>query len=156
VGRFQLSSYNTVNQGIFNIFNCEAGVRRRREFGSGILLGGRINSVTTFLYSSFVPSVVLFTMLMGIRWATLALICVSAVGAQSTLYQLTTSVSNPAPVPGQPFVITWTGGEADEAVYIVLNNYFPDLPNQDIIYGGVDILCEFLVATLQKFWTAEP
>ncbi|PMD31368.1 hypothetical protein L207DRAFT_472785 [Hyaloscypha variabilis F] len=73
-------------------------------------------------------------------WPFLALSCVSAAAAQSLLYQLTMSVSNPAPVPGQPFTITWTGGEANEAVYIVLNNYFPDLPNQDIIYGGTDIL----------------
>jgi hypothetical protein len=75
-------------------------------------------------------------------WPFLALSCVSAAAAQSLLYQLTMSVSNPAPVPGQPFTITWTGGEANEAVYIVLNNYFPDLPNQDIIYGGTDILCK--------------
>ncbi|KAE9381967.1 hypothetical protein N431DRAFT_425518 [Stipitochalara longipes BDJ] len=73
-------------------------------------------------------------------WPFLALSGVSAVAGQSLLYQLTTSVANPAPVPGQPFPITWTGGEANEAVYIVLNNYFPDLPNQDIIYGGMDIL----------------
>jgi len=78
-------------------------------------------------------------------WPLLALCCVSAVAAQNLTYQLTTSVSNPAPVPGQPFTITWTGGEANEAVYIVLNNYFPDLPNQDIIYGGMDILCKLLL-----------
>jgi hypothetical protein len=80
-------------------------------------------------------------MFASVRWGFFALFGASAV-AQGTLYQLTMSLSNPAPVPGQPFIITWTGGEANEAVYIVLNNYFPNLPNQDIIYGGMDILCK--------------
>ena len=82
-----------------------------------------------------------------LAWPLLALGCAGAV-AQTTLYQLTMSVSDPAPVPGRPFTITWTGGEANEPVYIVLNDYFPDLPSQDIIYGGMDILCKsfFLIS----------
>jgi hypothetical protein len=73
--------------------------------------------------------------------ALYALSCGSAVSAQSTLYQFTMSVTSPAPVPGQPFTITWSGGESTEAVYIVLNDYFPDITSQNIIYGTTDILC---------------
>lgn len=63
-----------------------------------------------------------------------------AVG-QNLVYQFTMGVTSPAPVPGKPFTLTWTGGEANETVYISLNNYFPDTPNQNIIYGSNDILC---------------
>lgn len=72
----------------------------------------------------------------------LALLCARSVLAQSTLYQFTMGVTSPAPVPGRPFTITWTGGEPTEAVYIVLNYYFPDTPTQNIIYEKTDILCE--------------
>jgi hypothetical protein len=61
---------------------------------------------------------------------------------QSLEYHFTMGVTSPAPVPGKPFTFTWTGGEATEAVYIVLNGYFPDTPNQNIIYGTTDILCK--------------
>ena len=74
-------------------------------------------------------------------WAVLALSCASFASAQSLVYQFTMSVS-PAPVPGKPFTIAWTGGEPDEAVYIALNNYFPPVTNQNILYGSVDILCK--------------
>jgi hypothetical protein len=84
-------------------------------------------------------------MVAQVAWAFLALSCakmLSPVGAQNLEYQFTMGVTSPAPVPGKPFTLTWIGGEATEAVYIVLNNYFPDTPNQNIIYGGTDILCK--------------
>ncbi|KAH8815993.1 hypothetical protein F5884DRAFT_895828 [Xylogone sp. PMI_703] len=55
-------------------------------------------------------------------------------------YHFTMSVTSPAPVPGQPFKLTWTGGEPTEVVYIVLNGYFPDSVSQNIIYTRTDIL----------------
>lgn len=105
---------------------------------------------------AFLLWVVLLTMVVGARWSALALSCARIAVAQSTLYTLTTSVTNPAPIPGQPFTITWTGGEANEAVYIVLNNYFPPLPNQDIIYGGMDILCKPLKPLSRKTQLTQP
>ena len=72
-------------------------------------------------------------------WALLAL-CATTVVSQD--YQFTMNVDSPAPVPGQPFTITWTGGSATGVVYIVLDYYFPDTPNQNIVYGTTDILCE--------------
>lgn len=81
-----------------------------------------------------------------VSWGLFALGCATTVAAQdnSTLYQFTMSVTSPAPVPGQPFTLTWTGGEPDEAVYIVFNGYFPDTPDQNIIYITTDILCRSL------------
>lgn len=67
---------------------------------------------------------------------------VSTVAAQDPAYHFTMGVTSPAPVPGNPFTFTWTGGDPTGVVYIVLNNYFPDTPNQNIIYGSTDILCE--------------
>jgi hypothetical protein len=66
----------------------------------------------------------------------------STVAAQSTASQFTIGVTPPAPVPGQPFTITWTGGEPAETVYIVLNGYFPPLTTQGVIYTTTDILCK--------------
>jgi hypothetical protein len=84
-------------------------------------------------------------MLARVAWAFLAMSCVSGpstVAAQSTAYQFTMGVTSPAPVPGQPFTITWTGGEPTDTVYIVLNGYFPALTTQNIIYTTTDILCK--------------
>lgn len=86
-------------------------------------------------------------MLTCVVWAFLALTCLSwpcTVAAQSLglAYQFTMGVTSPAPVPGKPFTLTWTGGQSTEAVYIILNYYFPDTPNQNIIYITADILCE--------------
>lgn len=53
-----------------------------------------------------------------------------------------TMPASPAPYPGQPYTLTWTGGHSSEAVYIILSYYFPDTPNQDIPYITVDILCK--------------
>ncbi|RFU27973.1 hypothetical protein B7463_g8349, partial [Scytalidium lignicola] len=50
------------------------------------------------------------------------------------------SVTSPAPVPGKPFTLTWTRGQPTEAVYIVLNSYFPPTTNQNIIYFTNSIL----------------
>lgn len=88
-----------------------------------------------------------------VAWAVLALSWVSMVTAQEagTGYQFTMSVTSPAPVPGQPFTLTWTGGQPSEAVYIILNYYFPDTPNQNIIYITTDILCESLVSRALAF-----
>ena len=77
-----------------------------------------------------------------VELAVLALCCASTVSAQDSVYQFTMGVTSPAPVPGKPFTLTWTGGQSDEAVYIVLNDYFPDTPNQNIIYTTTDILCK--------------
>jgi hypothetical protein len=104
------------------------------------------------------PTVIVFTswfswvvhnscrkMLARVAWAFFALGCVSGpstVAAQSTAYQFTMGVTSPTPVPGQPFTITWTGGETTETVYIVLNGYFPPLTTQNIIYTTTDILCK--------------
>jgi len=74
-------------------------------------------------------------------WAFL-LAWVSTVAAQDSAYRFTMGVTSPAPVPGKPFTFTWTGGDPTGVVYIVLNNYFPDTPNQNIIYGTTDILCK--------------
>lgn len=71
--------------------------------------------------------------------AYLALLC--TVAAQDGL-KFTSGITDPAPVPGKPFTITWTGGQATEPVYIVRNYYFGNTPNQDIIYSTEDILCE--------------
>ena len=90
-------------------------------------------------------------MLARVVWPFLALGCVSrpsTVAAQSTAYQFTMGVTSPAPVPGQPFTITWTGGEPAETVYIVLNGYFPPLTTQNIIYTTTDILCKQCVKGL--------
>jgi hypothetical protein len=123
-------------------------VRRRRNSARRFFWADALKSISAgHFYQQFS-----FKMVAPTAWLFLTLSCVRAITAQSTLYQLTTSVSNPAPVPGQPFTITWTGGEVNEAVYIVLNNYFPDLPNQDIIYGGMDILCSFSPLLLSGSW----
>lgn len=83
----------------------------------------------------------MFTLLVR---AFLALSCASWVAAQQvgTAYQFTTGVTNPAPVPGKPFTLTWTGGQPNEVVYIILTYYFPEDPNQDIPYGTTDVLCK--------------
>jgi len=78
-----------------------------------------------------------------IAWAALLL---STVTAQGLEYHFTMGVTSPAPVPGKPFTFTWTGGESTEDVYIVLNGYFPDTPNQNILYMTTDILCKLLPA----------
>jgi hypothetical protein len=75
-------------------------------------------------------------------WALYALRQISLAAGQSTIYQFTVDVTASPPVPGKPFMITWTGGQPTEAVYITLNNYFPDLPDQNIPYGSTDILCK--------------
>jgi hypothetical protein len=69
------------------------------------------------------------------------LLQVAAVVAQQPL-RFTMDIASPAPIPGQPYAITWTGGEASGAIYISLNGYFELTPNQDIIYSRDDILCE--------------
>jgi hypothetical protein len=87
-------------------------------------------------------------MLARVAWAFFALSCASGpsgVAAQSTEYQFTMGVTSPAPVPGKPFTITWTGGEPVETVYIVLNGYFPPLTTQNIIYTTTDILCKWII-----------
>jgi hypothetical protein len=89
-------------------------------------------------------------------WASLALSCtggLNLVTAQTpgTAYQFTMSVTSPAPVPGEPFTITWTGGQPTEAVYIELVYYFPDTPNQNIPYITTDILCESIFPRMQHF-----
>ncbi|KAH7390402.1 hypothetical protein BKA64DRAFT_747495 [Cadophora sp. MPI-SDFR-AT-0126] len=76
-------------------------------------------------------------MLLRAALAHLALRC--AVAAQDVL-EFTMGVTDPAPVPGEPFAFTWTGGQASEPVYIVRNYYFGNTPNQDIIYSTQDIL----------------
>ena len=77
-----------------------------------------------------------------VLWAALVhLALLTAVAAQDVL-KFTSGVTNPAPVPGEPFPLTWTGGQASEPVYIVRNYYFGNTPNQDIIYNTEDILCE--------------
>ncbi|PVH75602.1 hypothetical protein DL98DRAFT_658010 [Cadophora sp. DSE1049] len=76
-------------------------------------------------------------MLLRAALAYLALLC--AVAAQDVL-EFTMGVTDPAPVPGEPFAFTWTGGQASEPVYIVRNYYFGNTPNQDIIYSTQDIL----------------
>lgn len=81
-------------------------------------------------------------MIAHLAWGALTLSCATMVAAQSTLYTFTMGVTNPAPVPGKPFTITWTGGESNEAVYIVLNFYAPEPTNQNIIEEGTDILCK--------------
>jgi hypothetical protein len=77
-----------------------------------------------------------------VAFGALALSCATLVTAQSTLYTFTMGVTDPAPVPGKPFTITWTGGESNEAVYIALNFYAPEPVNQNIIEGSNDILCK--------------
>jgi len=85
-------------------------------------------------------------------WALLAF-CVTIVISQSSpAYQFTMSVISPAPVPGRPVTITWTGGNSTDVVYIILNYYFPDTPNQNIIYTTTDILCEFIIVDSVNFW----
>lgn len=64
--------------------------------------------------------------------------------AQDDALHFTSGVTSPAPVPGQPFTITWAGGDENTTVYIVLNYLFPDTPNQDIPYIMTDILCMLL------------
>lgn len=73
----------------------------------------------------------------ALSWAS----CLSLTAAD-LVYHFTMGVTSPPPVPGQPFTFTWTGGELDEAVYIVLNGYFPNTPDQNIIYTTTDILCQ--------------
>ena len=81
--------------------------------------------------------------------ACIAMITSLAYG-QSLEYHFTMGVTSPAPVPGKPFTFTWTGGESTEAVYIVLNGYFPETPDQNIIYGTTDILCTPLIQTFHS------
>jgi len=83
-------------------------------------------------------------MIAHLAWGALALSCATMVAAQSTLYTFTMGVTNPAPVPGKPFTITWTGGESNEAVYIALNFYAAEPINQNILEGRNDILCKFI------------
>jgi hypothetical protein len=73
------------------------------------------------------------------------------VAAQDRVYHFTMGVTSPAPVPGKPFMFTWTGDESTESVYIVLNRYFPDDPNQNIIYGTTDILCKSIALSGAAF-----
>lgn len=82
-----------------------------------------------------------------IPWALLVLSCMSTskpstvvAQSQSLLYQFTIGVTSPAPIPGQPFTFTWTGGESTEAVYIVYNDYFAPNPNLDIVIESTTIL----------------
>lgn len=69
------------------------------------------------------------------------LLNVLIVSAQDDALHFTSGITSPAPVPGQPFTITWAGGDENTTVYIVLNYLFPDTPNQDIPYIMTDILC---------------
>jgi hypothetical protein len=83
-------------------------------------------------------------MLTRAAWAFLVLCWASGsitTVAQADGFHFTMGVTSPAPVPGKPFTITWAGGSPTQPVYIHLDNYFPPTPNQDIIYGGEDILC---------------
>jgi hypothetical protein len=77
-------------------------------------------------------------------WNWLSLRCVARVWPvpEDTVYHFTMGVSSQGPVPGKQFTLTWTGGQSDKAVYIVLNGYFPDTPNQNIIYTTTNILCK--------------
>jgi hypothetical protein len=75
-------------------------------------------------------------------WALITLSCVNRLAAQNLEYSFTMGVTSPAPTPGEAFTITWTGGEATELVYIVLNYYFADAPSEDIVYIKTDILCK--------------
>lgn len=75
-------------------------------------------------------------------WSLYALGHIGIVAGQSTVYKFTVDVTSFPPVPGKPYTLTWTGGDPTEAVYIILNNYFPDLPDQNIPYGSTDILCK--------------
>ncbi|KAF4636123.1 hypothetical protein G7Y89_g1960 [Cudoniella acicularis] len=96
-------------------------------------------------------------MVSRVALAFLALCCATrpnAVAAQNTIYHFTMGVTSPAPVPGKPFMFTWTGGETTEAVYIVLNYYFPDTPNQNIIYGTTDILYQTDIFTILSTQTS--
>ncbi|KAG4438457.1 hypothetical protein IFR05_006067 [Cadophora sp. M221] len=77
-------------------------------------------------------------MLLRAALALNALNC--AVAAQSNALEFTVDVTNPAPVPGNPFTFTWRGGQPSEPVYIVRNYYFGNTPNQDIIYSTQNIL----------------
>lgn len=79
-------------------------------------------------------------MLLRAALTFLALNC--AVAAQNTALEFTVDITNPAPVPGNPFTFTWSGGQQSEPVYIVRNYYFGNTPNQDIIYSTQNILCE--------------
>lgn len=75
-------------------------------------------------------------------WANLICACLAAVAVaqQSNPFHLTSSVANPAPVPGQPFTITWTNGAPTDPVFISLVYLFPNTPNQNIPYETTDIL----------------
>ncbi|KAH6705427.1 hypothetical protein BKA61DRAFT_617583 [Leptodontidium sp. MPI-SDFR-AT-0119] len=77
-------------------------------------------------------------MLLRAALTFLALNC--AVAAQNTALEFTVDITNPAPVPGNPFTFTWSGGQPSEPVYIVRNYYFGNTPNQDIIYSTQNIL----------------
>jgi hypothetical protein len=83
-----------------------------------------------------------------VAWAFLVLCASTVVSQSSPDYQFTMGVTSPAPVPGQPFTITWTGGGATDVVYIVLDYYFGDTPNQNIIYETTDILCGYFSQVL--------
>jgi hypothetical protein len=82
--------------------------------------------------------------LLALSWATWS--CKVAAQEAGTAYQFTMNVASPAPVPGQPYTLTWTGGQATEVVYIILNYYFPDTPNQNIVYSTTDILCKCFIS----------
>jgi hypothetical protein len=91
-----------------------------------------------------------------VAFGALVLSYATLVTAQSTLYTFTMGVTDPAPVPGKPFTITWTGGESNEAVYIALNFYAPEPANQNIIEGSNDILCKSIPFRLPMNLTNTP
>ena len=74
--------------------------------------------------------------------AVLALLALNCVVVAQDVLKFTSGVTNPAPIPGRPFTLTWDGGQPSEPVYIVRNYYFDLTPDQDIIYGTQDILCK--------------
>ena len=83
-------------------------------------------------------------------WGLLVLGWASMAAADSN-YKFTMGVTSPAPVPGKPFTITWTGGDATGTVYIVLNGYFEPSTTQNIIYITTDILCMYYIPQKQIF-----
>lgn len=79
-------------------------------------------------------------------WAVfvVALSCATTVVSQGTDYQFTMDVTSSPPIPGKPYTLTWTGGDSTSVVYIIFNYYFPDTPDQNIIYITTDILCKYI------------
>jgi hypothetical protein len=78
-------------------------------------------------------------------WVLWALYWATTVISQGVDYQFTMSVTTSSVVPGKPFMLTWSGGEPTDVVYIILNYYFPDTPNQNIVYITTDILCKYII-----------